>query len=68
MEKARIQYLLGETLSHGGNTSEAAVHYRQALTELDELKKEPGAEKLLERSDLKAMYEEATRGAGEAKS
>jgi len=61
MERARIQYLLGETLRLGGNPSEAANHYRQALTQLDEMKKEPGAEKLMERSDLKTLYEEATR-------
>ena len=61
MESAQIQYLLGETLRLGGNSSEAAGHYRLALTQLDGMKKEPGAEKLLERSDLKTMYEEATR-------
>ncbi len=68
MEKARIQYLLGETLRLSGNASEAAGHYRQVLTQLDGMKKEPGAEKLLGRFDLKAMYEEAERGAGTAKS
>jgi hypothetical protein len=31
---------------------------------LDEMKKEPGAEKLLERADLKTAYEDATRWAG----
>jgi hypothetical protein len=28
---------------------------------LDEMRKEPGADKILERSDFKAMYDEATR-------
>jgi tetratricopeptide (TPR) repeat protein/predicted Ser/Thr protein kinase len=68
MENARIQYLLGETLRLSGDASEATGHYRQVLTQLDEMKKEPGAEKLLERADLKTMYEEAGRGAGSAKS
>ncbi len=61
MGRARIQFLLGETLRMGGNAAEAAGHYRQVLTLLDEMKKEPGAERLLQRSDLKTMYEEATR-------
>jgi len=61
MQTARIQFLLGETLRLSGNASEASSHYRQAVSQLNELKKEPGAEKLLERSDLKAMYEEASR-------
>jgi len=50
-----------------GNAGEASSHYRQVISQLDELKKEPGAEKLLERSDLKAMYEEAGRGSGTTK-
>jgi len=33
----------------------------------DEIKKEPGAEKTLERADLQAMYNESTQGAGQAK-
>ena len=36
-------------------------HYRQALSLIDEMSKEPGAEKLLERPDLKGIYEESTR-------
>lgn len=61
MESVRIQYLLGETLRLGGNVNDAAGRYRQVLTQLDAMKKEPGAEKLMERPDLKAMHEEATR-------
>ena len=61
MERARIQFLLGEALRMGGDAGEAAGHYRQVLSQLDEMKKEPGAEQLLQRSDLKTMYEEATR-------
>jgi tetratricopeptide (TPR) repeat protein len=68
MGRARIQFLLGETLRMGGNAAEAAGHYRQVLTQLDEMKKEPGAEHLLQRSDLKTMYADAGRGAGTAKS
>ena len=60
LETARIRYLMGNTLRFSGDAAEAAGHYRQALTTLDELKKEPGAERLLDRSDLKTIYSEAT--------
>jgi hypothetical protein len=68
METARIQYVLGEALRLGGNSNEAVNHYRRAKTLLEEAKKDPGAEHLLERADLKTMYAEAERWSGAAKS
>ena len=63
---ARIHYLFGNALRLSGNTADAPGHYRQALSLLDAMRKEPGAEKLLQRSDLKSMYDEATRWSGPA--
>jgi tetratricopeptide (TPR) repeat protein/predicted Ser/Thr protein kinase len=63
METARIHYLLGDAIRLGGNASEAAGQYRQALGILDALKKEQGAERLLDRSDLHKLFEEASRWA-----
>lgn len=60
LELARTHYFLGEILRLGGNPSEAAGHYQLAHTMLDEIRKEPGAEHLLDRFDLKEMY--ATAG------
>jgi serine/threonine protein kinase/tetratricopeptide (TPR) repeat protein len=60
-QTARIHYLLGKALRLGGNGADAPGHYRQALNLIDEMRKEPGAEKLLERPDLKAIYAESTR-------
>jgi tetratricopeptide (TPR) repeat protein/predicted Ser/Thr protein kinase len=60
-QTARIHYLLGDALRLSGNSADATGHYRQALNLLDETKKEPGAEHLLDRSDLKTIYAEATR-------
>jgi tetratricopeptide (TPR) repeat protein len=60
-QTARIQYLLGKALRLGGNGADAPGHYRQALSVIDEMRKEPGAEKLLERADLKAIYAECAR-------
>jgi serine/threonine protein kinase/Tfp pilus assembly protein PilF len=67
LETARIHYLMGEATRLGGNARDAVTQYAQALRLLDEMKKEPGAEHLLDRSDLKAMYAESNHwfsGAG----
>jgi tetratricopeptide (TPR) repeat protein len=67
MQIAPIQFLLGEGARLSGNTTGAPEHYRQAITILDEAKKDPGAEKLFDRPDLKAMYDNATHWANFAK-
>ncbi len=61
LENARIHYLLGSALRLSGSTSEAATQYREAVRLLDEIRKEPGAEHLTERYDLKVVYAEATQ-------
>jgi eukaryotic-like serine/threonine-protein kinase len=60
MESARIHYLLGSSLRATGDAAAAAGQYKQTLRILDDVKREPGAEHLLERSDLKAVYDEST--------
>ena len=60
METVRIHYLLGNTLRLSGNAGEASGHYQQTITILNEMKKESGAEHLLDRSDLKTIYAEAS--------
>ncbi len=62
-QTARIQYLLGTTLRAAGSQGDAS-HYRATLKLIDEMQKDDGAEKLLERSDVKTMFTEATRYAG----
>jgi eukaryotic-like serine/threonine-protein kinase len=57
-QTARIQYLLGNVLRLDGKDSDASEHYRLALTLIEEMRKDPGAEKLFERSDLKPMLAE----------
>ena len=61
LQTSRIHYLMGNALRLSGNNADAAGHYRQALTMLDEMKKERGVEKFVERSDLKTMYNDCTR-------
>jgi tetratricopeptide (TPR) repeat protein len=63
-QTARIQYLLGVALRSAGNQADASQHYRATLKLIDDIQKDEGAEKLLERSDVKAMFNEASRYAG----
>jgi tetratricopeptide (TPR) repeat protein len=59
---AKAHYLLATIARNSGNLVEAKDDYQWVVRTLDTMKKEPGAEKLLLRSDLKLMYEESTRG------
>ena len=56
LETARIHYLLGRILELGGNSGEASAQHARARNILDEIKKEPGAEHLAERFDLREMF------------
>ncbi len=58
---AKDHYLLGTTFRLTGNGAEATRHYREALRLLDEIRKEAGAEKVIERADLKPIHEESIR-------
>ena len=60
LEVARVHYLLGEALRLSGNASESASQYRGAGRGLDEIRKEPGAEHITERYDLKPIFAAAT--------
>jgi serine/threonine protein kinase/tetratricopeptide (TPR) repeat protein len=61
LETARIHYLMGDAMRLAGETSDASRQYQQALQIFDALKKEQGAERLLDRFDLKTIYAEASR-------
>jgi len=57
----RAHYLLATTLRQSGNGAEAQDHYRQVIRLLDTIRKEPGSEKLMERSDVSTMFNDSTR-------
>ena len=57
---AHAHYLLATIARNSADNTEAQDNYREVVSTLDAMKKEPGAEKLLQRSDLKVMYEEST--------
>jgi eukaryotic-like serine/threonine-protein kinase len=66
-QTARIHFLLGQARRLAGDSADGSEQYRQALTMFDDLKKDPGAEKLLERPDIKSMHSEAAQFAGGSK-
>jgi len=53
------QFSLAKLFRQKGELSEATSHYRQVQSLLDTLRKEPGADKIMERADFKAMYAES---------
>jgi tetratricopeptide (TPR) repeat protein len=56
---AKIDYLIANSMRATGNP-EAGAQYSQTLSMLDELKKETGSEHLLDRADLRNIYNEST--------
>jgi len=65
---AKANYLLATLFHASGDQVEALQHYQEALQLIDVMHDDPGADKILERSDFKTMYEEATRGSQAARS
>jgi tetratricopeptide (TPR) repeat protein/predicted Ser/Thr protein kinase len=59
----KAHYLLGATFRASGDQMEAQQHYLTAVQMLDDMRKESGGEKILQRVDFKTMYDEATRWA-----
>jgi hypothetical protein len=60
LQTAEIHHQFGRILERTGKASDTAGQFRQLTASLDEIKKEQGAERELERADLKRMYSEAT--------
>jgi len=60
---AKAHYLLGTELRTSGNQAESQQHYRSAVQLLDAMRKEAGAEKILQRSDFKTIYDDASHWA-----
>ena len=59
---AQAHYLLASIFQASGDQVEAKQHYQETLQLIDAMKSDPGADKILQRSDFKTMYAEATRG------
>jgi tetratricopeptide (TPR) repeat protein len=57
---ARAHYLLGTIARDGKDNAEAKDNFRWVVNTLDTMKKDLGAESLLQRVDMKGMYEDAS--------
>ena len=57
----RAHYLLAVAERGRASQAEALQDYREVVHLLDNMKKDPGAQQLLDRPDFKAMYEQSTR-------
>ncbi len=62
-ESARTHYLLAKVLHSTGDNTQAIAESRQAVSLIDDIRKEPGAEKLLQRADAQKIYAEASQSA-----
>jgi tetratricopeptide (TPR) repeat protein len=58
---AKSNFLLATALRLTSDNAEALRHYHEAVRLLDEIRKEPGADNVMERADLKSMYQESSR-------
>ena len=54
---AKAHYLLGSIFRASGDSGESQQHYLNALQLFNAMHSDPGADKILERADFKAMYE-----------
>jgi tetratricopeptide (TPR) repeat protein/predicted Ser/Thr protein kinase len=57
---AHAHYLLATIARESGNNADAQDNYRSVISTLDTIRKEPGAEKLLQRADLKLIYDDSS--------
>ncbi len=64
---AQAHYLLAGIFQASGDQVEAKQHYQEVHQLIDTMKSDPGADKILQRSDFKTMYAEATRGSQSTK-
>jgi len=65
---AEAHYLLATLFRASGDQAEALQHSQEALQLIDAMHEDPGADKILERSDFKTMYEEVMRWSQSIKS
>lgn len=61
IEQARAHYLLGELASVSGKSSQYVPQYREAVRLLESVSKQAGVGHLLDRSDLKGIYQDAMK-------
>ncbi len=61
VEQARAHFYFGQVYSGTGKTNQYAPQYQEAVRILESISKEQGAGRLLDRSDLKDVYQQAVK-------
>lgn len=59
--QAKVQFLQGLLLAKSGRTGDAAIHYREAVRILGAISKEDNSSQILNRADLKNLYNDAQK-------
>jgi len=65
LDSAQIYFLLATSVRLRQGEAQAQNAYREALRQLNLVRYDPGAENVLKRADVKAMYDEAVRYSGQ---
>jgi eukaryotic-like serine/threonine-protein kinase len=66
-QAATIYYLLGLAAKSHGDMEEAASYSSQAVKAIDAIRAEPGGDKILQRADLSALYQDSSQTLSAAK-
>jgi hypothetical protein len=61
--QAKADYLQATLDARNGKSSDATIHYREVARILDGISKEDGSSKVLDRADLKGIYNESKAAA-----
>ena len=61
IEQAQAHYLLGKLADAAGQKAQSVAQYRQTVQLLENASKDPGVGHLLDRADLKSLYQDAVK-------
>ena len=61
VEQAQAHFLLAQSYNRTGRTNQYAPQYQEAVRILESISKEPGVGRLLDRSDLKDVYQQSVK-------
>ena len=59
--QAKAHYWMGAGLTQAGNAKLATPHFREVVRILEDISKEDGSARVLERSDLQPIYAESRK-------
>jgi hypothetical protein len=59
--QAETHYWIAQSLQQSGNAKQATPHFREVVSILEEISKEDGSAKVLERADLQPIYRDSLK-------